>query len=227
MASTFSVQQVIDCTYNKFIKSNGEFINGGIDGGDPSIASLLYNGGVLPPPNPPAMPIKICTTGQYPYRNPLLPQPQEPYLCRTTQFCDNSNIQIRSFRFNPTNTGLTEYIKTGPVVVAIVSRQSIFQNAVNGRVPYTSNLFTPLCGYNLLGNELQLDHSVLIVGYVNNIDPLNPLDNYWKIKNSWGTIRGDHGYWYIKAGVNEFPLGSGLCGIKQPRNKALYNIVFY
>lgn len=58
-----------------------------------------------------------------------------------------------------------------PVAIGIQADQSAFQF-------YTSGILTGTCG-------TQLDHSVLAVGLGS---------NYWKVKNSWGSSWGDHGY---------------------------------
>jgi hypothetical protein len=44
-----------------------------------------------------------------------------------------------------------------------------------------------------------IDHCVQVVG-------LNADENYWIVRNSWGTDWGEHGYIYLEAGVN-------MCGI--------------
>jgi len=58
-----------------------------------------------------------------------------------------------------------------PVAVGIQADQSSFQF-------YNSGILTGTCG-------TQLDHSVLAVGYTS---------DYWKVKNSWGSSWGEHGY---------------------------------
>ena len=46
-----------------------------------------------------------------------------------------------------------------------------------------------------------MDHAVLVVGY-----GTKDGEDYWKVKNSWGTGWGDQGYFYLKRGSN-------MCGV--------------
>ena len=80
-----------------------------------------------------------------------------------------------------------------PVSIAIQADQKDFQL-------YNSGVFTGSCG-------TQLDHGVLVVGY-GNLDG----DNYYRVKNSWGTTWGDKGYIYLGRG-DTFNNGSGQCGM--------------
>jgi len=78
-------------------------------------------------------------------------------------------------------------LQRGPVAVAIEADQQAFQF-------YKSGIFKDTCG-------TQLDHGVLAVGYA---------DDYYIVKNSWGTSWGDQGY--IKLARNIAQRG-GQCGI--------------
>ena len=80
-----------------------------------------------------------------------------------------------------------------PVSIAIQADQKDFQL-------YKSGVFTGSCG-------TKLDHGVLVVGYGTSNG-----EDYYLIKNSWGTTWGDKGY--IKLGRGkEYNSGAGQCGM--------------
>jgi len=82
---------------------------------------------------------------------------------------------------------------TGCVSVAIEADQFAFQY-------YSSGILNGTCGTNI-------DHAVLVVGY--------GTDNgqeYWKVKNSWGTDWGEEGYVLICRNCNANG-NEGECGI--------------
>ena len=82
----------------------------------------------------------------------------------------------------------------GPVSVAIEADKIAFQG-------YTGGVITgSACG-------TQLDHGVLAVGY----GPEGG-DDYYKVKNSWGTTWGDKGYILLGRG-SQYNNGAGQCGM--------------
>jgi len=80
-----------------------------------------------------------------------------------------------------------------PVAIAIEADTRYFQSYSSGILTSSS------CGTNL-------DHGVLIVGYGSE----NGQD-YWLVKNSWGTTWGDKGY--VKIARSDSTNDSGICGI--------------
>ncbi|XP_076278629.1 cathepsin L-like peptidase [Lasioglossum baleicum] len=120
-------------------------------------------------------------------------------------------------RYNPKNKGASdigfvnipendeEKLKAavatiGPISVAIDASHETFQFYSEGIY------YEPEC------SSKDLDHAVLVVGYGTDGND----DDYWLVKNSWGTTWGDHGY--IKMARNK----ENNCGIAA---NALYPIV--
>jgi len=81
-----------------------------------------------------------------------------------------------------------------PVSVAIEADKAVFQS-------YTGGIITSsLCGTSL-------DHGVLVVGYGSEAG-----QDYWKLKNSWGTTWGEAGYFRI---LRSTATGPGICGLQE------------
>lgn len=85
---------------------------------------------------------------------------------------------------------LVAALNVGPVSVAIEADQTVFQNYVSGVITGDA------CGVNL-------DHGVLAVGY-GTLDG----EDFFLVKNSWGSAWGDAGY----VRIGRAP-GAGVCGI--------------
>ncbi|KAI4893070.1 hypothetical protein NFI96_023250 [Prochilodus magdalenae] len=100
----------------------------------------------------------------------------------------------RGFEMLPSgdeNTLQLTLAAVGPVSVAIDAGQNTFQL-------YESGVYDdPYC------NNMDLNHAVLVVGYSTDIQG----QDYWLVKNSWGTDWGDEGY--IKMSRNK----RNQCGI--------------
>lgn len=84
-------------------------------------------------------------------------------------------------------------VEQQPVAVAIEADTRYFQSYSSGVLTSSS------CGTNL-------DHGVLIVGFGTE----NGQD-YWLVKNSWGTTWGENGY--VKIARSSSTLDAGICGI--------------
>lgn len=78
----------------------------------------------------------------------------------------------------------------GPVSIAVEADKSVFQS-------YRSGVMTGMCG-------TQLDHGILLVGYGTESGT-----DYWKVKNSWGTVWGIQGFGNLERGKGS----EGECGI--------------
>jgi len=112
--------------------------------------------------------------------------------CQTAKAADHA-ATIKSYADVPQNqeSQLIAAVTKQPVSVAIEADHSSFQL-------YRSGVFNDAtCG-------TQLDHGVLAVGF----DTLSGQD-YWIVKNSWGTTWGNQGYiWIAQHGG-----AAGICGI--------------
>jgi C1A family cysteine protease len=131
----------------------------------------------------------LCTEESYPY----ISQNGETESCQTT--CDVvPKSQIQSWvDVLSTDQALMTAIAQQPVSIAIEADQMDFQL-------YKSGVFTGKCGTTL-------DHGVLVVGYGTENG-----EDYYLVKNSWGTSWGDQGY--IKLGRGpQYNNGQGQCGI--------------
>jgi xylem cysteine proteinase len=121
----------------------------------------------------------ICSESDYPY---TARDGQCKKTCKSVlKITGFSDVQQGS------ETALKAAVANQPVSVAIEADQSAFQF-------YSGGIFSAACGQ-------QLDHGVLAVGYSS-----SGSQNYWIVKNSWGTSWGEQGYIRMIQGKNE-------CGI--------------
>jgi len=131
----------------------------------------------------------LCTEESYPY----VSGNGEKQSCKTT--CNLvPKSQIQSWvDVQSTDEAMMTAIAQQPVSIAIEADQIDFQL-------YESGVLTSKCGTTL-------DHGVLVVGYGTENG-----EDYYLVKNSWGTSWGDQGY--IKLGRGpQYNDGQGQCGI--------------
>jgi len=133
----------------------------------------------------------LCTEKDYPYVSGTT---KTAGTCQTT--CTNvegskivNHVDVKS----KSDDAMMQALAQQPVSIAIQADQKDFQL-------YKSGVFTGACG-------TQLDHGVLAVGY-----GTKDGDDYYRVKNSWGTTWGDQGYIYLGRG-SEFNKGQGQCGM--------------
>jgi len=136
----------------------------------------------------------ICEESAYPYTG----------VDGTCKGCKQPYDAITSYTdvVKDNENDLETAVVSGCVSVAIEANQFAFQY-------YSSGILTGSCGTNL-------DHGVLAVGY-----GVQGSQEYWKVKNSWGTDWGEDGYVLIckDCGANG---SAGECGINSDPSFPVY-----
>jgi len=128
----------------------------------------------------------ICTEDSYPYK-------------ARAGACEASSCTVGLAKGDVTGykdvskddeQALMEAVSQQPVSIAIEADKMAFQS-------YRSGILSSTCGSSL-------DHGVLLVGY-----GTEDGQDYWKVKNSWGTTYGEDGYVRLLRGKG----GAGECGL--------------
>jgi len=129
----------------------------------------------------------LCTETEYPYTG-------TDGICKASS-CGTLYNPITGYTDVTVDdeTALETAVVSGCVSVAIEADQYAFQY-------YSSGVLTGTCGTSL-------DHGVLVVGY-----GTDGSQEYWLVKNSWGTSWGEEGYVLICRDCNKNGV-DGECGI--------------
>jgi C1A family cysteine protease len=129
----------------------------------------------------------LCSEDEYPYTG-------KDGTCKATS-CGTKYNSITSYTDVTVDDedALQAAVANGCVSVAIEADQYAFQY-------YSSGVLTGTCGTSL-------DHGVLVVGY-----GTDGSQDYWKVKNSWGTTWGEEGYVLICRACDKNGK-AGECGI--------------
>lgn len=124
----------------------------------------------------------VCTESGYPYH-------ASDGSCKLP--CANPAIPrggVTGYKDVRGEVDLLSAIQDRPISIAV--------DAESGWQSYQGGVLTSECGQ-------QLDHGVLAVGYGK-----DGANDYWKIKNSWGTGWGEKGYIRILRGINACGIGN-------------------
>jgi C1A family cysteine protease len=151
-----------------------------------SYGNLGCNGGLMDYAFQYVMANGLCTESAYPYTSG---NTGSKGTCESSKCSASADSKITGYADVPqSENSLGADTDSQPISVAIEADQPAFQ-------AYKGGVFSAPCGTNL-------DHGVLVVGYGTDSG-----QDYWKVKNSWGTTWGEQGYIRMIRNEDE-------CGIK-------------
>ena len=171
-----SEQQFVDCD---------DKMSYGCEGGDPNSAFIwaANNGGVT------SERVYPYTSGNYSSKAPPFGNCQA---AKVAQKLDGTAVRLDYPYTNvkPSNIAALEAaVRQQPVQIVVQGGPS-FPGAPSPLHNYNGGIITLASGC-----AQDLDHSVLLVGY--HSDTVDASQNYWIVKNSWSTLWGVEGYYYV------------------------------
>lgn len=124
----------------------------------------------------------ICTEEEYPYHS----KDEDCKDNKCTVVVKNKGFEMVEFQ---SGVALKQAVSKFPVSIGVEADSAVFQMYKTGVLDSTA------CG-------VYVNHGVLAVGFT---------EDYWIVKNSWGSDWGDGGYIKIKYDAE----GDGICGINR------------
>eukprot|EP00571_Detonula_confervacea_P012958 CAMPEP_0172306044 /NCGR_PEP_ID=MMETSP1058-20130122/7197_1 /TAXON_ID=83371 /ORGANISM="Detonula confervacea, Strain CCMP 353" /LENGTH=483 /DNA_ID=CAMNT_0013017815 /DNA_START=87 /DNA_END=1538 /DNA_ORIENTATION=+ len=110
------------------------------------------------------------------------------------------------------NNALKEALKVKPVTAAMVATDPTFQFYKNGIYQVescgkvTKTMGQPGCNMLYMGQDVclpDINHGVLVVGYGKDESATTDIKTFFKVKNSWGDVWGEGGYFRLARGETD------------------------
>jgi len=141
----------------------------------------------------------MCHSWDYAKDNPLVVEQEYPYtakegVCKTELTkSTNAGVNCKSYSgyATPDHTIIHAWLSKQPLAIAVAANDTFML--------YNNGILRNRCG-------TKLNHAVTLVGY--GTDEATG-ENYWLVKNSWGTSWGEEGYIRLAAKTK----GGSTCGM--------------